>query len=70
MNALVSRLRLVLAFAAGITAWEAVVHGSLLLNRAAPKLFGLRLTPPVNVVQTIVPALASMTLARLAFARR
>lgn len=64
-----SRFRLVTAFVAGITAWEAIVHASLLVNRSSPKLFGVRLVPQVNLVQTAVPALVSVTLARYAFAR-
>lgn len=61
-----SRFRLITAFAAGVTAWEAIVHASLFLNGASPKLFGIRLVPRVNVVQAIVPAIASIALARYA----
>ena len=69
MSARPSRVRLITAFAAGVTAWEALVHGSLLLNRSTPTLFGVRLASKVNLLQTIVPALASVALARYAFAR-
>ena len=61
-------IRLLAAFGAGVTLWEAVVHGSLLANRQSPQVFGVKLVPGVNLVQTIVPAIASVALARLAFA--
>ena len=65
-----SRVRLIAAFAAGVTAWEALVHGSLLVNRSTPTLFGIRLIPRLNLVQTIVPAAASVVLARYALGGR
>ncbi|MEX2046418.1 MAG: L-2-amino-thiazoline-4-carboxylic acid hydrolase [Chloroflexota bacterium] len=57
------------AFGAGIAAWEAVVHASLFLNRQSPRLFGIRLAPRLNAVQSIVPAIAALGLARYALAR-
>lgn len=65
-----SRLRLITAFAAGVTAWEAVVHASLFLNRSTPMLFGVRLIPRLNLVQTLLPAATSLALARYAFGGR
>lgn len=70
MDQRTSRLRLITAVAAGVTAWEALVHASLLLNRSTPTLFGFRLIPRLNLVQTIVPATASVLLARYAFGGR
>jgi hypothetical protein len=61
-------LKLLAAFGAGIAAWEAVVHASLLLNRQSPRLFGLRLAPRLNAVQSVVPAIAAVGLARFALA--
>ena len=57
----------VIAFGAGVAAWEAVVHFSLLVNRAQPRLFGIRMTRRLNTIQSIVPALCSMALIRYAF---
>lgn len=62
------RTRGLAAFAAGVTAWEAVVHLSLLLNRSSPRLFGIRLSPRLNLLQTTVPAAFALVLARYAFA--
>lgn len=64
------RLRLIAAFAAGVTAWEALVHASLLANRSAPTLFGIRLVPRLNAIQTLIPAATSVVLARYAFGGR
>jgi len=58
-----SRWREVAKFAAGVTAWEAVVHGSLFLNEQTVELFGITLTPTLNLVQTIVPGLLAVGLA-------
>jgi hypothetical protein len=51
------RWRELAKFAAGVTVWEAVVHGSLLLTGQSVELFGITLTPTVNLVQTVVPGL-------------
>lgn len=62
-------LRTIAAFGAGVATWEAIVHASLLLNRQTPRLFGIRLTPRVNFVQSVVPAIFAVAVARYAFAR-
>lgn len=62
-------LKLLAAFGAGVAAWEAVVHASLFLSRQSPRLFGIRLAPRLNAVQSIVPAIAALGLARYALAR-
>lgn len=47
-------------FFAGVTAWEAIVHASLGLSRVLPiKLMGVNLTPKINTVQVVLPALSS-----------
>jgi len=61
--------KLLAAFGAGIAAWEAVVHASLFLNRQSPRLFGIRLSPRLNVMQSVVPAIAAAGLVRYALAR-
>jgi hypothetical protein len=62
-------LKLVAAFGAGIAAWESAVHASLLLSRQSPRLFGIRLAPRLNVVQSVVPAVVAIGLARFATMR-
>lgn len=58
-------------FFAGVTAWEAVVHASLGLSGALPiKLFGITITPFLNTVQIIVPALMSCLLIYLGWLRK
>lgn len=57
------------AFGAGIASWESIVHLSLLANRQSPRLFGIRLSPRVNLVQTIVPAVAAIALAAYVIVR-
>jgi hypothetical protein len=54
-------------FACGVAAWEAVVHATLLLNGVTVTLFGFTLTPQVNLVQTIVPAIVALGLAYFAW---
>jgi hypothetical protein len=50
-------------FLAGLTAWEAVVHGSLAACDLLPmKWCGFTLTVTMNAVQVLVPALVSMLL--------
>ena len=60
---------LLAAFGAGIATWESVVHASLLLDRQSPRVFGIRLAPRLNVVQSVVPAAVAIGLARYALAR-
>jgi len=50
-------------FFAGVTAWEAIVHASLGLSGVLPiSLFGITITPFLNTIQIIVPALISCLL--------
>lgn len=62
-------VKLIAAFGAGIAAWEAVVHAALFVNRESPTLFGVRLTPRLNALQSIVPVVVAVGLARYALAR-
>jgi hypothetical protein len=55
------------AFGAGVALWEAIVHGSLLISRQRPTLFGIQLTDRLNVVQSLVPAAVALLLGRYAF---
>jgi hypothetical protein len=58
-------------FAAGVTAWEALVHLSFALAGVLPlRLFGITLTKRVNAIQIVVPALSSLLLACYAWGRR
>jgi hypothetical protein len=63
-----ARLKEVAKFACGVTAWEAVVHASLLLNGQTVVFFGIALTPTLNFVQTVVPAAVSVVLGLWAWA--
>ena len=57
-------------FVSGLTAWEAVVHGSLWLSGATPTIFGITLTGTLNMIQTIIPAVVSVALAYYAWIMR
>lgn len=47
-------------FFAGLTAWESIVHASFALSGILPiTLFGITITPELNTLQIIVPALVS-----------
>ena len=47
-------------FFAGLTAWEAIVHASLGLSGVLPiTLFSITVTPGLNTIQIIIPALVS-----------
>lgn len=47
-------------FFAGLTAWESIVHASFGLWWNLPiTLLGITITPEVNTIQIIVPALIS-----------
>ena len=49
------------AFAAGVTAWEALVHTTLALSGALPlTLLGFTITPELNTVQIVAPAIISV----------
>ena len=63
------RARLVAAFGAGVALWEAIVHASLLLSGRSPRILGFKLVPRANLVQSILPALTGLALARYAFRR-
>ncbi|MBK8459886.1 MAG: hypothetical protein IPL43_06620 [Micropruina sp.] len=50
-------------FAAGVTAWEAVVHASFAVSGVLPiKLCGVTLTPKLNAIQIVLPALSCAAL--------
>ncbi|MFH0949134.1 MAG: hypothetical protein V1802_01455 [Candidatus Aenigmatarchaeota archaeon] len=58
-------------FASGLTAWEAIAHASLGLNGVLPlTLFGITITPTINTVQIIIPAVVSITLAYYAWFKK
>ena len=58
-------------FFSGVTAWEAIAHAFLALSDVLPiTIFGFTLTPAINTVQIIVPAVVSLTLAYYAWFRR
>ncbi len=62
--------REVAKFASGLTAWEAVVHASLGLSGVLPiTLFGIVITPAINTVQIVIPAIVSVALAYYAWFR-
>lgn len=58
-------------FAAGVTAWEAIVHLSFGLSGVLPlRLFGITITQPINTVQIVLPAAVSALLAYYAWFRK
>lgn len=58
-------------FAAGVTAWEAIVHLSFGLSGVLPlRLFGITITQPINTVQIVLPAAVSALLAYYAWIRK
>lgn len=58
-------------FTAGLTAWEAVVHASLGLSGVLPiTLFGITITPTINTIQIIIPAIVSIMLAYYAWIKK
>lgn len=58
-------------FFAGVTAWEAVVHASLGLSGVLPiNLFGIQITPFLNTIQIIGPALMTCLLIYLGWRRK
>ena len=63
-------LKEIAKFAAGLTAWESIVHFSLATSGNIPiRLWGIRITEPVNVIQIIVPAACSVFLIYYAWFR-
>lgn len=57
-------------FFAGLTAWEAMAHASLLLSGSTPAIFGFTLTPTINTIQVVVPAIVSVALAYYAWIKK
>lgn len=58
-------------FFAGVTAWEAIVHAAFGLSGILPiSLFGIVITPGLNTIQTIVPALVSAYLVYFGWFRK
>lgn len=57
-------------FFCGLTAWEAVVHLSLGLSGNLPlAIFGITITPTINTVQIIIPAVISVLLGYYAWGK-
>lgn len=55
-------------FGAGVSAWESIVHLFFKLTGNVPMDFRIfTLTEPINTVQIILPALASLVLAYYAW---
>jgi membrane protein implicated in regulation of membrane protease activity len=58
-------------FFAGLCAWEAIVHLAFAVSGLLPiTWFGITLTPMINTVQIIVPAIVSALLAYYAWGGR
>ena len=58
-------------FGSGVTAWETIVHASLGVSGALPiTLFGITITPTINTVQIMVPAISSIVLAYYAWIKK
>jgi hypothetical protein len=58
-------------FAAGVTAWESIVHLSFALSGVLPlRMFGITITKRVNSVQIVLPALVSAMLAYYGWVKR
>ncbi|MCC7302814.1 MAG: hypothetical protein IT233_09240 [Bacteroidia bacterium] len=50
-------------FLCGLTAWESIVHLSFGLSGNLPfTIFGITLTPAINTMQIIIPAIISFLL--------
>lgn len=63
-------LKEICKFAAGIAAWESIVHLSFSLSGNIPLTFwGLKINQEINTIQIIVPALGSICLAYFAWRR-
>lgn len=63
--------REVAKFFAGVTAWEAVVHTSFAASGVLPLRLGrVTVTPRVNAVQIVLPAVASVALAYVGWGRQ
>lgn len=64
-------LREIAKFAAGLTAWESIIHFSLSISGNIPiNFWGFTLTESVNNVQIILPALCSIALTYFAWIRK
>jgi hypothetical protein len=58
-------------FFSGITAWESIAHLFFLLSSSPPiTIIGITLTPTINIIQVIVPAIVSVILAYYAWLRK
>ena len=56
-------MRELIKFFAGVTFWEFVVHVTLAVSDQLPiTLLGFTITPEINLVQIIVPGIASLIL--------
>ncbi len=64
-------LKEIAKFFAGLTAWEAIIHASLGLSGNIPITFwGIIITPTLNTIQSIVPAIVSILLAYYAWGKK
>ena len=64
-------LKEIAKFAAGLTAWESIVHFSLYFSGNIPISFwGFTLTESFNTVQIILPALCSLALIYFAWIKK
>lgn len=50
-------------FGSGVAAWEAVVHIAFAFNGLPIEILGITITPTINTVQIIVPAIVGILLA-------
>ncbi len=61
----------VMKFASGVCAWESVVHTSFGFAGVLPlTLFGIIITPELNLIQSIIPAIVAGLLVYLAWFRK
>lgn len=57
-------------FLCGLTAWEAIVHLSFWLSGNLPiTILGITITPTINTIQIIIPAIVSLSLGYYAWGR-
>ncbi len=62
------RLKELAKFGSGVAAWESVTHASLAVSGQVPiTLFGITISPTVNTIQIILPAVISAALAYYAW---
>lgn len=71
MQSGVDHMKELAKFFAGVTAWEAIVHAKFGLSGILPiTLFGITITPGLNTIQTVVPALVSASLVYFGWFRK